>query len=77
MVVRQGMGLAVVGLGIGALAALLATRLLATLLYEMTPADPLTLAAVSILMMGVSAVACWIPGRRAIRTDPSSVLREE
>jgi predicted permease len=77
MVLRQSMALTVVGLLLGTIAALGLTRVLATLLYEVSPRDPMTLLGVAVLMLSVSAVACLIPGRRAVRLDPSSTLREE
>jgi predicted permease len=77
MVLRQGMALAVVGLVAGTIAAAGLTRVMATLLYEVSPRDPITLMGVAVLMLSVSAVACAIPGRRAVRLDPSSALRED
>jgi putative ABC transport system permease protein len=77
MVLRQGMALTVVGLLAGTMAALGLTRVMATLLYEVSPRDPMTLLGVAVLLLSVSAVACLIPGRRAVRLDPSSTLREE
>jgi predicted lysophospholipase L1 biosynthesis ABC-type transport system permease subunit len=77
MVVRQGMGLAAGGAAVGLVLALAVNRTLADVLYEVSPNDPGTLAGVLALLLSVSAVACFIPGRRAIRVDPASTLREE
>jgi ABC-type lipoprotein release transport system permease subunit len=52
-------------------------RLLASLLFEVAPLDPLTFAAVRSLLLGVSAVAVWIPARRAGRVDPVRSLGAE
>jgi putative ABC transport system permease protein len=77
MVLRQGMGLAAVGVAVGLALALAVNRTLAGLLYEVTPDDPWTLAGVVALLLSVSAMACLVPGRRAVRVDPASTLREE
>jgi predicted permease len=65
------------GLIAGLVGALAVTRVLATLLYEVTPTDPATLVAVSVLLGGVSLVACYIPARRAISVDAVSALKSE
>ena len=77
MVLRQGLGLAVAGLAVGAVAAVGVTPMMTSLLYEVSPQDPRAMAAVVGLLLGVSAVACFIPGRRAIGVDPGTALREE
>jgi putative ABC transport system permease protein len=77
LVLRQGMRLAAVGLGAGLIAALLLTRLMAGLLYGVRPADPLTLAAVTLLLAGIALVACYIPALRATAVDPVDALRCE
>ncbi len=76
MVLRQGMGMAAGGIGLGLLAALALTRVLEGLLYEVSPQNPLILIAVATLMLAVSGVACLIPGRRAVRVDPVEPLRD-
>ena len=77
MVVREGMVLAAVGALIGLVGALALTRFMAGLLFEISPRDPLTFAAVSGIMLGVAFLACFIPARRATRVDPMIALRYE
>ncbi len=77
MVVGQGVAPAVAGavLGIGAAAAL--TRLMSSLLYDVTATDPLTFGAVSLVLLLVAIGAAWLPARRAVRVDPLIALRSE
>jgi len=56
---------------------LAATRLLANMLYNVGPYDPMTLAAVAAVLSVVSLAACYIPARRAVRVDPAVAVREE
>jgi putative ABC transport system permease protein len=76
-VVRQGAILTAIGLLIGAAASLAVMRLLGSMLFEVEPGDPVTLIAVSVLLMLVALAACYIPARRASRVDPVVALREE
>jgi putative ABC transport system permease protein len=77
MVVRQGLGLAILGVVVGAAGALALTRLLSTLLYATSPADVLTFIGVSVLFLMVGAAACFMPARQVTAIDPLSALREE
>jgi ABC-type antimicrobial peptide transport system permease subunit len=75
LILRQGAKLAVLGLGIGVVFALLLTRLMADLLYGVSATDPLTFGVVAISLLGVAVAACYIPARRATRVDPMVALR--
>jgi ABC-type antimicrobial peptide transport system permease subunit len=77
LVVRQGILVASVGVGIGSILALGFTALLSKLLYGVTPTDPLTLAATPLILLAVATVACWLPARRAARIDPMLALRQD
>jgi len=77
MVIGQGMAMVFVGLVLGVAGALAFTRVLSDLLFEVKPNDPLTIAAVALLLASVSLVACALPGRRAVRVNPVDTLREE
>ena len=77
MIVGEGLRLAVLGIGIGLVAALLASRLIQQLLFGVPPYDPVTYAGISLLIAVVAALACWIPARRATKVDPLIALRAE
>jgi ABC-type antimicrobial peptide transport system permease subunit len=77
MVLSQGLKLALGGVSTGVLAALGATRLLATQLYQVAPNDPLTFVAVPILFVAIAIAACYLPARRATHVDPLVALRFE
>lgn len=77
LVLGEGMKMAAVGLFIGLLAALGLTRVMAGLLFGVSATDPLTFAAVALLLMLVALAACYIPARRAMRVDPIVALRYE
>jgi predicted permease len=77
MVLRQGTRMAIVGVAIGAGAAFGLTRLIANMLFGVSPHDPVTLSAVAALLIAVALAACYIPARRAVRVDPMVALRYE
>jgi putative ABC transport system permease protein len=77
MVMRQGLMLALFGLAIGVIASFVSSRLLTSALFEVTAGDPVTLAAVSFLLILVALLACWLPARRATKVDPMVALRHE
>lgn len=77
LIVAQGLTPAIAGSVIGLVAAYFASRVLRTLLFGVTPTDPLTFALVPALLLGVAAVACYLPAMRAARADPTTALRAE
>jgi putative ABC transport system permease protein len=77
LVFRQSLGLAAIGLLIGAVAAFGLTRFLSSLLFGVGPTDPLTFGGVAFVVTGVVALACARPARRAMAVDPATVLRSE
>jgi predicted permease len=77
MILKQGLALALVGVAFGAAAAFALTRLMSSLLYEVSPADPLTFFVASIVLVGTALGACLIPARRATKVDPMIALRCE
>jgi predicted permease len=77
LVMRSGLKLAGAGVVVGLVTALLASRGLAALLYEVSPTDPLTLTGVGVLLLIAAGAASWIPARRATRVGPAEVLRGE
>jgi ABC-type antimicrobial peptide transport system permease subunit len=77
LVIGRAVRLAAIGLAAGALAAFGLTRYLRSLLFEVTPTDPIVFAAVSGLLLAVAVAACLAPARRAVRVDPLTALRWE
>jgi len=76
-VLRQGAIIVSSGLAIGLAGAIALTKLLVSMLYEVSPHDPLTLAGVSAALAIVALLACWIPATRAALSDPLTYLRQE
>ncbi len=77
LIVGQGMRPVFAGLAVGAAAAMLLSRLMAALLFGVTPTDPLTYAAVAAVIVAAGIVACLVPASRALRIDVINALRAE
>jgi putative ABC transport system permease protein len=77
MVLKQGLGIALVGVGVGVIAAIGLTRFLSSLLFEVNAGDVTTFAVVVLSLLAVALLACYIPARRAARVDPLIALRYE
>ncbi|MBA4137134.1 MAG: hypothetical protein C0518_07445 [Opitutus sp.] len=77
LMLRQGMRLALIGLGIGALAALGLGKLMSSVLFGVSPFDPVSLAAVAALLLLIGLLASWLPAHRATRINPTEALRAE
>jgi putative ABC transport system permease protein len=69
--------LTLVGMVLGLAAAASVTRLMKSVLFGVTPLDPPTLVSVATLLMTAASISCYIPARRAARSDPTSALRDE
>ena len=77
MVLSKGLRLIAVGVGLGMLASLALTRLIASQFWGVSPRDPLTLIGVMLVLLAVGTIACLVPARRATRVDPLVALRYE
>jgi putative ABC transport system permease protein len=77
LILKQGLLLTLIGIGIGLAGALTLTRVMSSLLFGVEATDPVTLAAIALLLMIVSLIACYIPARRATHIDPMIALRYE
>ena len=77
LVIGKGLKLVLCGSVIGLAGALAATRLVSSLLYGVSAADPLTFAGVSLLLVSIAVLASWLPARRAIKVDRMEALRHE
>ena len=77
MVLGQGMRVALIGIVIGLGAAFVLTRLLSSMLFEVSATDPRTFSIVAALLVGVAFFACYLPARRATKVDPLIALRYE
>jgi putative ABC transport system permease protein len=77
MVLRHGLLLCLVGIAVGISGAFAVIRLMKSLIFGVSPTDPMTFVSVAVLLAGVAFVACWIPARRAAHMDPMGALRHE
>jgi ABC-type antimicrobial peptide transport system permease subunit len=77
MIVRRGLTLALIGLGVGLAISAMMTRLLSGMLYGIRPSDPVTFVAVTAILLLVSLVASSVPASRAARLDPMETLRDQ
>ncbi|HET6851157.1 MAG TPA: FtsX-like permease family protein, partial [Pyrinomonadaceae bacterium] len=77
LMVGKGLYLSVIGIGIGLVVAFAFTRILASMLVEVKPTDPVTFASVAVLFMVIAFLASWLPALRAARLDPTTALRQE
>jgi ABC-type antimicrobial peptide transport system permease subunit len=77
MIVRHGLWLVAAGAAAGLVAALGVARLVASLLFDVKPHDPLTYAVVTVVLALAATVACYLPARRATRVEPTAALRGE
>jgi putative ABC transport system permease protein len=77
LILREAFLLVLIGVGVGLPTVLAATRLVSSLLYGLTPADPTSIGAAAVLMFAVALVAGWLPARRAMHVDPMEALRYE
>jgi putative ABC transport system permease protein len=68
---------AIMGIAVGLVAAVITTRLMTSVLFGVSPLDPVSLVTGSLLLIGASFVACYLPARRAARSDPNTALRYE
>ncbi len=74
---RQGMGMVAAGMAVGLAASLSITRVLRSLLFGVSPTDPLVFTAIAVLLGLTAALAIYVPARRAARLDPLEMLRSE
>jgi ABC-type antimicrobial peptide transport system permease subunit len=77
MVIAEGGSLLLVGLGVGLVGSLLAARVVAGLLFGVSPYDPVTLVGVAAVMVAVGTIAAWVPAERAARVQPGVAMRAE
>jgi ABC-type antimicrobial peptide transport system permease subunit len=76
-VLAQGLGLSLAGVVVGLLGALALSRLLEKLLFTVSPTEPIIYAGVALLLLAITALASWLPARRAARVDPMIAMRVE
>ena len=77
LILKQGLTLILIGIAAGIAGALAAARAMSSLLYGVSAADPATFAAISLMLLAVALLACYLPARRAAKVDPMVALRFE
>jgi ABC-type antimicrobial peptide transport system permease subunit len=77
LVLRDGLRLALLGLGLGLIGAAASAQAIASLLFGVSAHDPFVFRTVTMLLVVVATIACWLPARRAVRVDPLTALRAE
>jgi predicted permease len=77
LILRQSVGVTMIGVGLGLAGALAGGRLIETLLYNVSPRDPVVIGVVTLVLTGIALVACWLPARRAARLSPLEALRTD
>jgi putative ABC transport system permease protein len=77
LVIGQGLRMSAIGIAIGLVIAIATTRVMSSMLVDVRPTDPITFVAMVLVFLGVAAVACWLPARRAAGMDPNEALRQE
>jgi len=77
LVLVQAAHLAIAGTALGVIVALTLARVMRSLIYNVSPADPLTFAAVALMVMAIALLACWMPAHRATKANPMVALRAE
>jgi putative ABC transport system permease protein len=77
LVLGEGFALAATGIVTGVLGALWITRWVRALLYDVSPTDPVVFATLPLVLLAIAVASCWLPARRAARSDPLSVIRAE
>jgi predicted permease len=77
LVIGQGLKMSAIGVGIGLVIAVAATRVMSSMLVDVRPTDPITFVVMALLFLGIAAAACWLPARRAAGMDPNEALRQE
>jgi ABC-type antimicrobial peptide transport system permease subunit len=77
LIIREGLAIVVPGIALGAVLALVASRWIATLLFEVSPRDPAVVSIVVVTLIGVAIAASWVPATRAAHVDPNEALRAD